>query len=231
MILFYLSVLLAIYHWVAIWRQDQRGALITKPLMMMCLIAWVVVYGDLLARLAEPATRSLGWFALGLVFGLAGDVLLELPPAKGFRAGLFSFLIGQLCYILGFGRLVPKGSSTEANLILEICILIFVIWIARCLLVSMKGTHHEGLRLPVMIYTVVISLMLYAAATTLFDPAWSMPAAGIVAAGALLFYISDAMNAWSLFIKPFENHRLWIMVTYHLAQLGIAAGVVMHFVG
>jgi uncharacterized membrane protein YhhN len=213
MVLFYLSALLAFLHWVAIWRKDHRVILTTKPLMMLCLIAWMVVYGEVFTRLADPATRAMGWFALGLVFCLAGDIFLEMPPAQGFRLGLFSFLVGQLCYILGFGRLAPKGSSKEATFILGVFILIFFIWIARCLLVSMKGTRHMRMRIPVMVYAVVISLMLYAAAATIFDPAWRMPAAGVVAAGALLFYISDAMNAWALFIKPFENYRLWIMVT------------------
>jgi hypothetical protein len=30
----------------------------TKPLMMLCLIAWVVIYGELFTRLADPATRG-----------------------------------------------------------------------------------------------------------------------------------------------------------------------------
>jgi uncharacterized membrane protein YhhN len=41
----------------------------------------------------------------------------------------------------------------------------------------------------------------------------------VAAAGAVLFVTSDAVIGWSRFVGPVPNHRLVIMVTYHLAQV------------
>jgi uncharacterized membrane protein YhhN len=39
--------------------------------------------------------------------------------------------------------------------------------------------------------------------------------------GALLFYASDACIGWSRFVREFPRHRLVIMITYHLGQIGL----------
>jgi hypothetical protein len=72
--------------------------------------------------------------------------------------------------------------------------------------------------------------MLYSALLSLFDENWTMLPAVIVSVGAILFLISDIMNAWVRFVGPIKNHRLWIMSTYHLAQVGITFGATLHFV-
>ena len=71
--------------------------------------------------------------------------------------------------------------------------------------------------------------MLFSALMTLFDPAWNLLPAALASVGATLFLVSDIMNAWVRFVGPIKNHRLWIMSTYHLAQVGIAASAVFHF--
>jgi uncharacterized membrane protein YhhN len=39
--------------------------------------------------------------------------------------------------------------------------------------------------------------------------------------GAVAFYVSDALIAWTRFIADFRHSRLAVMVTYHLAQVGL----------
>ena len=74
----------------------------------------------------------------------------------------------------------------------------------------------EKLGLPVSLYVLVISLMVAFAAGT--DRWWAI-------GGAALFYASDALIGWSRFIKEFPGHRLAIMTTYHLGQVGIVLGL------
>jgi len=40
-------------------------------------------------------------------------------------------------------------------------------------------------------------------------------------AGAGLFYVSDALIAWNRFLRETRHGRLAIIITYHLAQIGL----------
>ena len=51
----------------------------------------------------------------------------------------------------------------------------------------------------------------------------------IVLLAAFLFFVSDIMNAWVRFVALIPNHRLWIMSTYHFAQMCIAVGAALHY--
>jgi len=45
----------------------------------------------------------------------------------------------------------------------------------------------------------------------------------------LLFFISETFNAWIRFVNPLPYGRLRVMVTYHLGQILIALGALLHF--
>jgi uncharacterized membrane protein YhhN len=65
--------------------------------------------------------------------------------------------------------------------------------------------------------------------STIFDPAWSTGAAFFVSVGAFLLWISDLILAWNKFVNPFRNSNLGIMLTYHLGQILLIAGVINHY--
>ena len=48
--------------------------------------------------------------------------------------------------------------------------------------------------------------------------------AGVIGAG--FFYASDALIAWNRFIAGTRHGRLAIIVTYHLAQIGLVLSLV-----
>jgi uncharacterized membrane protein YhhN len=82
---------------------------------------------------------------------------------------------------------------------------------------------------PVIVYAIVITVMLYAAMTTITNPAWTTRAAFFVSVGAFLFYISDLILAWNKFVSPIKNGRLLNIAAYHLGQIGLIAGVIGQF--
>ena len=55
----------------------------------------------------------------------------------------------------------------------------------------------NSLTLPVEIYALTISIMLFFAVRTLVDPNWQTNATALVSVGAFLFYISDLILAWN----------------------------------
>jgi uncharacterized membrane protein YhhN len=64
----------------------------------------------------------------------------------------------------------------------------------------------------VAVYIAAICLMFAFAVGTLRP--WAI-------AGAFLFCVSDALIGWTRFVSDIANSRVYIMVTYHLAQTGL----------
>ncbi|MBN1665832.1 MAG: lysoplasmalogenase [Anaerolineales bacterium] len=221
MYLIILVFVFAFLEWFAEVRQNQRLIYVSKPAVMLLLIVWVWY----LTGLPEAGVR---WFVLGLVLCLAGDIFLMLPE-RFFMPGLVSFLLGHIAYLLAFGRLVPEQQEASAWILLIVAGLTWVgVLVYVRLRRGMRASGNERMRLPIAGYTTVISLMAYSALLRLFDPAWGLTPALWVSAGALFFLVSDILNAWSRFVGGIRNYRFKVMTTYHLAQIALAVGWVLH---
>ena len=85
------------------------------------------------------------------------------------------------------------------------------------------------MRTPILIYSLVISLMLLSAMMKLTDITWSANASALVSLGALLFYLSDIVLAWNKFVAPIQYGRIYNIGLYHLGQITLIAGVIMQF--
>jgi uncharacterized membrane protein YhhN len=83
--------------------------------------------------------------------------------------------------------------------------------------------------IPIVIYAAVLSLMAYSALLTPLRPSWDLVPALITSAGAVLFLVSDTTLAWNRFVQPLNNGPLLVIITYHLGQLALIAGVALNF--
>ena len=81
----------------------------------------------------------------------------------------------------------------------------------------MRGSDEPELLAPVIAYMAVISAMVVSASAS-GNP--------VAIAGAVSFYASDALIAWTRFITDFRWGRTAVMVTYHLAQFGLVLSLV-----
>jgi len=221
-------LIFAVLEWFFEHKKNNLGIYITKPTMMILLIAWLWFYADVPVLITDSNTLSVIWFVLGLLFCLGGDVFLMLPEPF-FLPGLISFLVGHICYIIGFGMPVPQPGGVMAAVLIAVLLIIVAGWVYVRLAVGMQASGKQRMRIPVLIYTVVITLMFFSALMTVFNNEWDLLPSVLVSVGALLFLVSDIMNAWVRFVAPIQNHRLWIMSTYHIAQVSIAAGAALHF--
>jgi uncharacterized membrane protein YhhN len=70
--------------------------------------------------------------------------------------------------------------------------------------------------------------MLASALNTLQRNDWLSPAALLAALGATLFYLSDSILAHDEFCQPIRTAEMLVTVTYHLAQIAIIAGYLLH---
>lgn len=192
-------VVIALVDWFAVRTENRQLEYAAKPATMVALIG--------VALELHPVDSSMRtWFVIALVCSLAGDVLLMLPNEELFVAGLGSFLVGHVAYIVG---LISGGVSTGAVVVGAIITLVLLGSFAPTII---KGAKEKDARLavPVFIYVLTISVMVTLAIGS------TVP---IAIAGAALFYASDFTIGWSKFVADFAQSRMVIITTYHLAQL------------
>jgi len=147
------------------------------------------------------------WFVVALALSMAGDVFLMLPRDL-FVAGLSSFLLGHLAYVVGFR---VHGGSGAAWAGAAVAVLLVDAALAGPVLAAVRRRHAE-LLVPVAAYVVVISAMVSAAIAT---------GIALAIAGAALFFASDTLIAWNRFVRPRPWMPLAIIVTYHVGQAGL----------
>lgn len=161
---------------------------------------WSVKAGSV-AALAWMARRY-PLLALALACGSVGDALLDLSPAY-FVPGLVAFLCGHIAYTAWFlrsGRKTPAGAYA-----LILYAALFLAWLWPSL---------GALRFPVLAYVAAITTM----AITSFR------VGGWVAAGAVLFLVSDSLLAANRFRTPLPLRDWLVWLTYYCGQLAIAYG-------
>ena len=170
----------------------------------------------LLARVAIAGRSPLRWpLVLGLALSAVGDVLIQRPG--GFLAGLGAFLPAHLAYTTGFWRARPVLLAARA-----LPFLLFAggmgYWIA-------PGTG--GMELPVGIYILAISGMMWRASVLAGAPGYAASVGRLALGGALLFAASDSLIAIHRFVAPQPWANVPIMLLYWLGQAGIAAAAVV----
>ena len=215
-----LVLLVAVLDWVAVARSWRRLELLAKPLTLAVLFV-------VLALVGRFHSLPLIFFGLGLLFSLAGDILL-LFSERWFVAGLGAFLLAHLCYITGF-NLPPPNVSPLWSLGVAVVLAVSMARLLRRIVAGLRARNQTKLVIPVTAYSLVLTLMLLVALLTMLRLDWNAAAALLAALGAFLFFLSDILLAWDRFVTPVRNGRLFNMILYHLGQLMLITGVLLQF--
>ncbi|HYP29892.1 MAG TPA: lysoplasmalogenase [Blastocatellia bacterium] len=175
-----------------------------------------------LALLALRALRSADGVLLGmaLAFSGLGDMFLGIEGANLFVYGLGSFLIAHLFYLALFTRTVPRPLDLRAGR----KALIFILLIYSAAMTMWLGPDLGPLAMPVIFYLSAITAMCLTAVLAGFRTP-------LVAAGAVLFVISDSLIAVNRFKMPIDHSDYLVWSTYYFGQLAIAWGVLREKMG
>jgi uncharacterized membrane protein YhhN len=197
---------LAVVDWYAVARGDRRTETWAKPGTLVALIVTALVLG-------ATDTTAGGWLLVALALGLAGDVFLLGDSDVRFRLGLGAFLVGHLAYVMCFVQLGldPASWAWVAWVVLLVCLLV-----TRQVAPATYVRGGAALAVPVALYTVVIGAMVILA----FDTGEAL-----IAVGAGVFAASDSILAVDRFVRPRPWAHVVVMVTYHVGQALIVAGV------
>jgi uncharacterized membrane protein YhhN len=210
---------LAVLDWVAVAKGLIRFGYFTKPAVIIALLIWMGTIGGYSGPLA--------WFSIGLLFSLMGDIFLMLPRER-FLLGIASFGLAQIAYTVGF-NLPVAAPLTVAAVILALFVGGAVAQVGSRVLKGLSNPRLRALRLPVLIYVVLLSLMALSALLTITRREWAITPALLVSIGALLFLVSDSLIFLNRFVSQISHARLKVRITYHLAQILIVLGAALRF--
>ena len=188
-------------------------SLFAKPIIILSLLAYYYL---------NSTTRS-AIFILALFFCWGGDVFLIFQSSSEsfFIAGLGSFLIGHILYVLSYSRFRSIDKSKELVGPQKVRFSLPII-LAGTGLVTVLYPKLGALRTPVMLYALVITIMVL---TALFRYGRTTKTSFIlIFSGALFFMISDSMLAINKFLNPLPWSGVLIMTTYCMAQFLIVTG-------
>lgn len=145
----------------------------------------------------DPEQFYFGLIFAALILSLIGDIFLALPK-KYLIGGIAAFLGVQIIYLIAFA--LSFKAQTYGSLLSG------AVFAAAYLYYRRIRNSLGELRIPVIIYIIIVSTMVTSALLSLFDANVHPAKAYLVAGGATLFYISDMCVAWDRFVKPFDTH-------------------------
>ncbi|HCY85437.1 MAG TPA: hypothetical protein DHV36_09920 [Desulfobacteraceae bacterium] len=186
---------------------------LSKPLLMPALALYYLM-----------STEAFSWImAAALAGGWLGDIFLMIPDRdekrRFFKLGLVAFLLGHLFYVWAF---LAWGSLGQLPVPGMLSILFFV---GYGVVVFIKLKPYMGaLFVPITAYIIVIVLM--GVSTGLCTGTQNLPAGFAVVIGALIFMVSDTLNAWNRFAREIPYERILTMATYLGGQFLLVYGYV-----
>jgi uncharacterized membrane protein YhhN len=191
-------------------KENRKGMIPTKSILSCLFIFTVLVQ-------SHPIPTYYRLVLAGLIFCLGGDVFLALPQKKMFLAGLVSFLIGHVFYIIAFFSVSVPNVWTGGG---SLAAVVFSGMVYRWL-----KPYLGAMNVPVIFYVLVITIMVSGAWTVFGDCRFALPGRLMILLGALGFYFSDIFVARDRFLKKEFLNRLIGLPMYYTGQFLLAFSV------
>ncbi len=201
-----------IYLLIVLFQQDET-AWYLKPFLIPFLLITVYFFENF-------STKKV--LLIALFFSWIGDVILLFTDQGElyFIFGLVAFLISHITYIVLFTKQFNSRKIKNTSvfwmgigfILLYFSILIFTLF-----------PKLGALKIPVLIYAITITTMLYFAFKGSLK--WTQKMGNQVLIGAIFFVSSDSILAFDKFYTPVPFNSFLIMSTYIVAQYFIVSGI------
>ena len=188
----------------------------TKPLLMVWLAIFLIVKTALKGRFHKRVITGLG-------FAIIADFLLfqSINSEQYFIYGLVAFMLCNIFYIRAFYldfKSAPELDKRGARIAIISC------GILSTTFFFLLRPHLGGMRVLILAYIIVISIMVMMAAFR--NQRVNKISFQLILIGAVLFMLSDALFAYNKFIYSFYGSNLLIALVYMTAQYLITLGAV-----
>jgi len=180
--------------------------MISKPIPVLCM-----AYGLFI----QPAKGRYQWAVIvGLLLSATADVVISLH----FVAGVVVFLLAHLAYIAAFLQDSRKPFLWRALLAYGYGLIVFFF-------LTSAGDLGD-LTIPILLYAIVITTMLWRAAARVGAPGISDQSGWSGSIGAAFFVLSDTLLIIRMAVAPLPLGGIIVMLTYWLGQLGITLSAI-----
>lgn len=185
-----------------------------KPCIVLSLLIMLYVTTKLKGRFHKRIFT-------GLFFALIGDIFLMYAGQNQsyFLYGLIAFLLCHLFYTSAFYldfKSAPELDKKGARIAILLCAIIAISFY------FVLRPHLGVMKLPVMIYILVISMMMMMASFR--NQRVNTNSFKLILFGAMFFLLSDSILSYNKFVRPIDHAGIWIMATYMIAQYLITLG-------
>ncbi|MFZ9661969.1 MAG: lysoplasmalogenase, partial [Chitinophagaceae bacterium] len=183
----------------------------TEPLLMPFIIIWFLKQTTLKSRQSYYILSS-------LIFSWIGDIFMMFNDELNLLFGIAFFVSTHIIYILFLSN-IPASDKSYFR---EKPILLLVVFVYLIEMLYILWPYLEGLKVPVLIYSILISIMMLLAM-------WqykriSNRASLALITGAWLFVLSDTVNAVYKFRFPFTWGMELVQITYVAGQVLLVLG-------
>ena len=198
-------------HLYASLKQDRKLRNLTKPFILLSLLAWYCLSADPISLTVVAA----------LLFSWLGDVLLMSKGVKWFTAGGIAFMISHFFFILSYAK-----DTDFSRIPFWIIPVLGIAFAAASVTIFHYLRPHlpKGLFYPMLLYLLINGTMNCFAIFRCV----SLPTAATLttAIGAALFFVSDSSLFFVRFKKDsrLKTHFL-VMLTYSIGEFLIVCGL------
>ena len=206
-------------------------ALMLKALVSALFVA-VGVYGFWLSAAKGVASPLCPFVVLGLLFGLMGDIWLDLKyvfPEKDepfTYAGFCVFGVGHILFITGM--LLCYCPAGKPMTVIAPILLAAALSVGNALLEKPMKLHYGKLKPVVIAYGVILFSMVLVSGSLALSRGWQETPLNLLFAGGVFFAISDLILSGTYFgvgrERPIDLALNYI--TYYAAQFLIASALV-----
>ncbi|UKS25001.1 lysoplasmalogenase [Paenibacillus sp. HWE-109] len=186
------------------------GNMIARWILKPGTIILIILLATVLRNAAKFYKRSI---IAGLFISAIGDSFLLVSGNQWFTLGLVAFLIAHLVYICAF---LTRWRFSFLYALSLIPIAMYSFFLLQGLHEGMLAGGKNGLWGPILLYVIVISVMIWSAV---------MSRSRLATAGAVLFFVSDSLLAWNMFVTPVPAAAYGVMISYYIAQFLLAASI------
>jgi uncharacterized membrane protein YhhN len=189
------------------YRENYNLKYIFTPLVT-ALIAGLVI----LSNIDDGITAYRVLILIALLCSLIADTMLMVVEVDLMEQGIAYFLLAHVFYSIAFSL---SYAFKGWNMIIAVVLLIFLVVFYR----GIRNTVGR-LKIPILIYTIILCIMLFFALSTLNHDISRREL--LILGGAILFAISDFLIVYLTFIKPHKKESVIVWAVYAPAQLLIA---------
>ena len=221
-------VLLAVFLFFRV-KEKRVTAVIIKGFVSLMFIATALV-----AWLTSKNPQSLfGVFVLlGLLFGLAGDILLDVKyidlkrELLFTRLGFIAFAVGHIFYVTGLFVNFFNFNASVLYIIIP-AIIAVVLMVVTLLMEKFTKVRYEKMKVFVIVYAIILFFTTAIFMSAAIQSGWQNTTVAIMAVALISFALSDLILNNTYFAPGFSGPVFIITnhVFYYVAQFAIAASL------